>query len=300
MAFNPKDFKPVELSDRPALEPALLAANPTTCECNFPNMYVWGLVYETKWTVWNGRVWSHLEGDDELLFPLGGEGLPSPEELKEVSDAMRKAGFNGIFRQAPESFVKAAAGLERLFETEQVPEAVGEYVYSVERLAKLPGSKLGKKRNLISQLLRANPDFHAEALTAARLPECAALVESWRAGKTSEMPEEIAHEAVALDASFAHFEALGLEGVAAYSGSRLIAFSMFSRVSASMFTEHFEKADASVKGAAQAINNETAKALLGRAELLNREQDMGLEGLRHAKRSYDPLYLVRNFNLTPK
>ncbi len=300
MPFNQRDLKPVELADRAKLEPRLLASNPTTCECNFQNMFIWGLFYKTKWALHNGRIWSHLEEDDELLYPLGGAGFASPEEMREVSDAMRKAGFNGIFRQVPEAYIKARPEILKSFDAEQVPEAVGEYVYSVERLAKLPGSKLGKKRNLISQFLRANPDFHAETLTAARLPECMALVESWRKEKVSEMPEEIEHETVALDASFAHFKELGMEGVAAYSGERLVAFSMFSRVSDTMFTEHFEKADASAKGAAQVINNETAKAILGRAALLNREQDMGLEGLRHAKRSYDPLYLVRNFSLTPK
>ena len=293
-------LRPVELGDRTELEPRLLAANPTTCECNYPNMYVWGLVYETKWTVWNGRIWSHLEVDDELLYPLGCEGLASVEEMIEVSKAMRKAGFNGVFRQVPEDYLKGRPEILKHFDAEQVPEGVGEYVYSVERLAQLPGSKLSKKKNLISQFKRANPDFSVEKLTGALIPECIALVESWRKDKISTMPEELEHERVALDAAFKHFEILGLEGVVVHAGGRLVAFSMFSRVSASMFTEHFEKADASMKGAAQMINNETAKAILGRAALLNREQDMGLEGLRHAKRSYDPLYLVRNYSLTPK
>lgn len=300
MAFDPKALKPVELADRPLLEPPLLAANPTTCECNFPNMFLWGLVYKTKWTLFNGRIWSHLEGDDELLYPLGGEGLPSPEEMMEVSSAMRKTGFNGVFRQVPEELLKGRPEILKNFDAEQVPEAVGEYVYSVERLAGLPGSKLSKKRNLIAQFKRANPDFHAARLSSTDIPACVGLVESWRREKVSDMPEELEHERVALDAALRHFDALGMDGVAIYTGERLVAFSLFSRVSQTMFTEHFEKADAAVKGAAQVVNNETAKALLGKASLLNREQDMGIEGLRQAKRSYDPLYLVRNYSLTPK
>ena len=292
-------MKPVEVSDRSVLEPLLLAANPTTCECNFPNMYVWGLVYKTRWTLFNGRVCSHLEVDDELLYPLGGNGFPSAEEMLEISNAMRRAGFNGAFRQVPEEFLKARPEILKSFSAEQVPEAVGEYLYSVERLANLPGSKLAKKKNLLSQFKRACPDFKAKALAPEDLPACIELVKDWRREKVSGLPLELEHEAVALDAAFEHFSELGLEGIAAYASGRLVAFSMFSRVSDKMYTEHFEKADASVKGAAQFINNETAKALLGKCELLNREQDMGLDGLRQAKRSYAPIGLVRNYSLMP-
>jgi len=298
-SFDPSLFKRVAVSDRAVLEPLLLAASPTTCESNFPNMFIWGGVYLTKWQLFNGRVYAHLEGDDELLFPLGGEGLPSPEELRMVSDAMRKASFNGVFRQVPQKYVDAFPGLGCLFSAEQVPEEVGEYVYRVERLASLPGSKLAKKRNLIAQFKRENPEFRSEALRSSMLQECLSLVSSWREEKT-ELPAELEHERLAMKDAFDNFDALGLEGVAALVGGRLVAFSVFSRVSSELYTEHFEKAVPELKGAAQYVNQESAKALLSKCEWLDREQDLGLPGLRQAKRSYDPAYLLRNYNLAPK
>ncbi len=298
-SFDPSLFKLTEASDRAVLEPLLLAAKPSSCESSFPNMFMWGGIYLTKWQLFNGRLYVHLEFDDELMFPLGGDGLPSPEELAHVSAAMRKASFGGAFRQVPEAWLKAFPGAGGLFEAEQVPESVGEYIYLVERLAMLPGSKLAKKRNLIAQFKRENPDCRAVPLLSSMLPDCLRLVASWRDGK-SELPEELEHERLAMKAAFDNFDALGLEGVAACSGGRLVAFSVFSRVSQEMYTEHFEKAASDVKGAAQYINQETAKALLGKCEWLDREQDLGLEGLRQAKRSYEPAFLLRNYSLLPK
>jgi hypothetical protein len=263
-------------------------------------MYVWGLVYKTRWTRYGGFVWSHLEVDDELLYPLAAGAFAPAELLLEVSAAMREAGFNGAFRQVPEECLKARPEILKSFDAVQVPEEVGEYVYSVEKLAALGGGKLAKKKNLIAQFKRANPDAFAKPLETADIPACVELERKWRREKVSGLPLELEHEDAAIEAAFKDFAPAGFEGVAAYAGGKLAAFSMFSRVSDSMFTEHFEKADPSVKGAAQFINNETAKALLGRAELINREQDMGLDGLRQAKRSYDPLYLVRNYSLTPR
>ena len=78
-----------------------------------------------------------------------------------------------------------------------------------------------------------------------------------------------------------------------------VAFSICSRVNSEQFTVHFEKNDPEFKGSGQIVNQETARALLPFGKYINREQDLGIEGLRHAKMSYRPLVLLRNCNLIP-
>jgi hypothetical protein len=89
------------------------------------------------------------------------------------------------------------------------------------------------------------------------------------------------------------WDLLPAEGIIICLHDKIAAFSIFSPQTPDMVTEHFEKFDPEKKGAAQLINWETAKYLQNRYKYLNREQDLGLEGLRQAKLSYQPEFLVK-------
>jgi hypothetical protein len=97
-----------------------------------------------------------------------------------------------------------------------------------------------------------------------------------------------------------YFTELGLQGVKISRGDDMVAFSIFSPLNANMVDVHFEKFDPEVKGSSQVINWETAKFLSGKYKYINREQDLGIEGLRRAKQSYDPEYIVSAYFLERK
>jgi len=90
------------------------------------------------------------------------------------------------------------------------------------------------------------------------------------------------------------------EGGILQINGRLIAFSIFSRLNRETADVHFEKSDTTVKGAAQVINQETARSLAGRFSWINREQDLGIDGLRQAKRSYMPDQILMPYTLVPR
>ena len=96
---------------------------------------------------------------------------------------------------------------------------------------------------------------------------------------------------ISIKKAFSSFELLPLEGIAIYIEDSLVAYSVYSRLNKDVFTIHFEKADYSYQGIAQVINWETAKALQERCMYINREQDLGVPGLRKAKLSYEPLLI---------
>ncbi|MCX6349564.1 MAG: phosphatidylglycerol lysyltransferase domain-containing protein, partial [Candidatus Aureabacteria bacterium] len=104
-------------------------------------------------------------------------------------------------------------------------------------------------------------------------------------------------EREAIARAFRYFRELNLEGTVLLAGEKLLAFAIHDRLNRTTAVVHFEKSDPKVKGAAQAINRETARRLRGRYELINREQDMGIAGLRQAKRSYDPETIVTPYML---
>ena len=89
-SFAFERFQMVRITDRPRLEQLLLASEPTTCESNFLNIFVWSHIYNTRFQICGKRPYVYLEEEDELLFPGGaGADCPSPAELAGVSAEMR-------------------------------------------------------------------------------------------------------------------------------------------------------------------------------------------------------------------
>lgn len=300
--FDFNQYRNVTIEDRSVLEPLLLASEPMTCESNFLNIYVWQHIYSTKYQIFRGRPYVYLEEEDELLFPAGANGdYEEPEILFEVSSVMKSHGKNGNIYQVRADYLEKFPMYADYFNAVQIHEDYGEYIYRVEDLVELHGSKLHKKKNLISQFQRLYPEYRVVPFTMDRLDDCRALCGMWRKLKAGTGHEEgIVEEHEAIDRAFAQFGRLSMEGCCLYVGEKLVAFAVCSRVNSEMYTVHFEKNDPDYKGSGQVINQETARSLLGKALYINREQDLGVEGLRHAKSSYAPVELLRNYNLIPK
>ena len=126
--------------------------------------------------------------------------------------------------------------------------------------------------------------------------DAAEVVEKWfRAKRESEPEMDLGLEQVALRRAFKNFDALGLEGLVLYAGGEPVAVTMGSRLSDDTFDVHFEKARDEIQGAYGAINRAFARHLREKypeLRYLNREDDLGLPGLRKAKQSYNPAFLV--------
>jgi hypothetical protein len=112
-----------------------------------------------------------------------------------------------------------------------------------------------------------------------------------------DVSETLTEEFQALNRAFKFFEDLHLEGLMLLVNDQPVAFSIFSRLNPTTYDIHFEKADLAIKGAAQMINHETAKCLTNKCDYINREQDLGIPGLRQAKLSYDPDGILINSTL---
>ncbi|OGV51039.1 MAG: hypothetical protein A2X49_04620 [Lentisphaerae bacterium GWF2_52_8] len=290
-------FSPVRLEDRELIERFFAENNPQSCEYNFPNLYSWGEAYHTRWRLFHGRLIIYTGLDDELLFPLG-KPFPDARELCEISDAFRSQGKSGSINQPPSDFLKNYPEIMEDFNLE-VNEDAGEYIYLAEKLATLSGSRLAKKKNLVSQFLRENPDCTCATLTKELAEPCIALSEKWRGSRT-EAVEYLDQEKSAMERALRNFDMLGVGGLAAFRKGNLLAFAAFSRINSDSCTVHFEKYDPEIKGAAQYINWELAKILREKFIYVNREQDLGLPGLRQAKRSYAPIRIQPHISLRRK
>jgi len=297
--FQFEQLRPLELSDRPVVETALLASPEQSCEFAFSNLFNWCGSYRTKWAMFDGLLAIWMEANDMFLLAETGRPMRT-EDCLAVSREMRRAGHSGILYHIRRETLDRLPDLKNFFMAEEMSDEFGEYLYDVERLAFLPGEFLSKKRNMIAQFRRNFPDHRIEVNAAERIPAARQLAADWFAAQESPDSVELRHEADALDRAFLHWRDLGMDFLTVVCGDRVAAFSMLCPINEQVWGEPFEKADHSFKGASQFITSESARHLIGRAKLLNREQDLGIPGLRQAKRSYAPALFLKNYMLTPR
>ena len=167
-----------------------------------------------------------------------------------------------------------------------------EYIYETEKLAKLPGRKLHSKRNHLKRF-ETNYNYSFEPISSDNKEEAYEVAMQWCADNGGEDCEQ-GSEFCAIRRSIDNFELLGLEGALIRIDGKAVAMTIGEEISPLAFVTHFEKAISGYEGLYTAINCYFARTLT-RYKYINREEDMGLEGLRRAKLSYRPDILLERF-----
>ncbi len=286
-------FNRFALNDQKLISTHVETFKPLSCEYNFSNLFAWQYACKLFWTIYHDRILIY-DGVSKCAFMPLGEDL-CPKELMILSLKLKYMGLSPDFSLVSSEYIKKYSDLEKYYIVKKERDN-SEYIYDVEALCELKGIKLHKKRNLISQFKRTYSDFEVHELKDKYRYKALELAQNLI--KQRKYPSiTIDHEFSAIKISFDNFDELGLHGLAITVGSRLVAFCVFSRLCPLTYDIQFEKFDANFKGAAQVINHETAKYLRKKCQYLNREQDLGIAGLRQAKMSYDPVNLITPYSL---
>ncbi len=184
---------------------------------------------------------------------------------------------------------------------EEAPD-LSDYIYNQEDLANLPGSKYSKKRNHINQFKKKYSDFRLELICPENFKTVCALEKTWFSESSESL--DLQQEAEIICAALKNYEEFalkaGMKGGILFVGSQPAAFCLSSTLSPDVTDIHFEKCLSSFAsdGGYAVINNEYAKTIT--TKYINREEDLGIEGLRKAKRSYYPEILLPKFNIEVK
>lgn len=290
------EFKSMDLSRRDQYNEYLMAGGERGCEYSFTNLYLWG---RQKAAFLEGRLtfFSHFYGRSVYPFPIG------PGELKPVLEAIfHDAERRGIPCRLTSLTKEDCLSLQELypgrFHFRQDRDSF-DYVYDIHDLADLAGRKLQRKRNHVNRFFKDHPNAVFVPLTAENLSSAREMVRLWFLNRIENAPQgTYLLEQVAMSRAFDHYKDLALEGGLLMEGEDVLAVTMGSRLSSNTFDVHFEKARDDVDGAYAAVNREFARYLRQQhpeLEFLNREDDLGLEGLRKAKLSYCPHHMVEKY-----
>ena len=262
------------------------------CEYSFVNLYLWG---RQTAAVLDGYLilFSHFNGHSVYPFPVG-QGDIRPV-LDAVIEDSRQRGIPCRFTSLNQGDIEL---LEAFYPGKfrfRCDRSDFDYVYHIDDLADLKGRKFQQKRNHVNRFEAAYPDWRVEELNDATMDDAKRLIDHWFHVK-EEAPElDLGLEKLAIRRAFEHFRQLELEGMILYVGGEPVAVTMGSRLAEDTFDVHFEKAREDIQGAYGAINRAFARHLREKYPVLrylNREDDLGLPGLRKAKLSYNPAFLV--------
>ena len=171
-----------------------------------------------------------------------------------------------------------------------------DFLYDRKSFAAMEGRKLHGKRNFVKRFFAANPDAVFEPITRDNMPLCREYLRHWYAGR--EMNGSLRDEHEAIEIAFANFEALRLQGGLLRSGDRVFGFTYGAKATETMFAVHIEKADKDVTGAYPALAVSFARTLPERITVLNREEDLGIAGLRKAKQDWQPIGMLQKGYVT--
>jgi hypothetical protein len=267
---------------RPALHPQFQKLPDGVSEFTFANLYLFRQDHHY-------RV-SKLP-DDRLVF-TGKDGatpffmLPFDLPERPVLDQL----FNafGFLKCAPQPVAEKLASMGyTIFEDRDN----FDYLYSHQSLAELTGRKFHKKRNLIKAFLK-NYTYTGEPLLESHIPAALQVLEEWAAGR--EDPGDYTAAKEALEKA----DPLQLCGGIYFVEDRPVAYSLGEEnARGKSFIVHFEKAVGGYKGVWQFVNQAFAAILPEQYVTVNREQDLGNEGLRRAKHSYKPIGYVKKYRV---
>ena len=296
------DFRKPQISDRAWVLPLLAEESLPLCNYSFPVLFCWQDAYHFKIARVGDRLLIRLRSTlgHAYLWPVG-RGDPAP--------ALEAAGRDAETHGEPLRLI-GLTRYHRNWLTDRYPGRFAfcetrdgfDYLYKIDRLADLPGKKLHAKRNHIRRLDDACPGWTWAPLGAEDLPACLAMDAAWhRAALERESGRDVSsleedHRAMAL--ALEHRDRLGLEGVILRWEGDVLAFALGAPLTDAIFDVHFERARGEIQGTYAAVNRVFARYVREKypaVQYLDREDDMGLPGLRKAKLSYYPDHLEENF-----
>ena len=278
-------FHQLTLSDREAMQAVTLPSGRRNCNYTFANLVGWQFWYDTEVCV--------LENAVVLRYTLDGQRAYMVCTSEALSSELIEALFddsNGdLTLMGLEDSQVAQLQTSHLFSVEPDRDQY-DYIYRRTDLATLHGKHLDAKRNHINRFRAEHPDFEYRPLTPESFDECRRLTEIWQEDKAASDTIDAEHRV--METIFSNWNALGMTGGSIFVDGRMVAFTYGSAVTTDTLDVCVEKADRHVEGAFAIINQQFAEHLPEQYIYLNREEDMGILGLRQAKLSYHPEILL--------
>ncbi len=296
-------FKPITLETKSTIEKYTKGWNLECSDLSFTNLFIWGTNRKMEYAEWNSCLYIKLDyfGVPVYLWtpvPLYGVEIDYRKAVDEALDYMRAIGTEPTLRSVWTPFKeKIEACYPELWI--QPLDIAWDYVYDRESLATLKGKKYHGKRNYINRFLSNYPNYQYKKITSDMIVDCMKVYDEW-SEKKEESSIELFEERESVQLALENMEALGLTGGSIWINDKIAAFTLGERLLPHMQLIHIEKAESGIDGLYPMINQQYVLHECQNVSLINREEDMGLEGMRKAKHSYHPVKMIEKFFISTR
>lgn len=287
-------FQDITLADKEAISAYTLNSPRRNCDLSFANLCSWRFLYDTRFAIQDGFLLLKFWAAGQLVYmmPIGhGDLRRALESLRE--DARHEQQPFCLLGICADMCSEIEAFMPGQFRF-TADRDYADYLYLRTDLATLSGKRFQAKRNHVNKFKRTY-SYEYTPITADRIPECLNLEAEWCKANNCDQQEGTGNERRALIYALNHFDALGLSGGILHVEGRIVAFTFGMPINQDTFGIHVEKADTSIDGAYAMINYEFANHIPEQYIYLNREEDLGIEGLRKAKLSYQPVRIMEKY-----
>ena len=288
-------FKDIELKDKLLIDQYFQARPYENSEFTFTNLFIWRHSYHFQYAIIQDHlcimgkyrnlypfIFSPLSLETEnyeLVFPILEEHLSGngwPVILKSVSEKHK-------------SEMEALIPNNILFREDRSNH---DYVYLTRDLIELRGKNFRQKRNHVNKFLKSYA-FAYEEMSEANLQECLRTEQLWAAKRNGD--KSVLEEEQAIREVMNHFQELQVTGGVLRVHDKVQAFAIGELQNPDMAVVHFEKANIEYNGSFNIINQAFTQNKWSHVTYINREEDMGIAGLRKAKESYHPVKMVKKY-----
>lgn len=273
------------------------------CEYCFNTLYMWQHLYKTGYYIGDGFavIVAEYEGNTFSILPLA-KKEDMPRVIQFVVDyfekEQKKIYFRGITQEVVDFLKENYPGKFNYIEERDL----FDYVYDGESMRELKGRKNVKKRNHINYFKKEYEGrYEYRLLDEKDFDACLELVQEWTSNKeeNNAVDEEMEEELIGIKKLFENYSVLKdkLKIAGIFIDGKLEAFTMGEYINPNMALIHIEKANPVIRGLYPFINQQFLVHEFSDAEFVNREEDLGIEGLRKAKLSYHPVRFVEKYTV---
>lgn len=310
----PLSFKPIALESRSEILGFLQNDHFSIADISFGNLYIWKHAREISYTTYASTllIQTRYAGQTPyFFFPIAGDESSKLEALSALESYAQANGYPLHFERVEARNLPLLRQAFPTISIEPTPDHF-DYVYSVEELLHLSGRKFHKKKNHLNSFLQRY-EWELESITQANAKELAKVARIWLDSNPAKS-DDLELEYLGICAALESFDKLGLQGVAVRAREKItlgsndidpalleshalpiIAFSFGEAINDEMAVIHIEKAAPNIIGAYQIINQQLLARCFSSLRYANREEDLGIPGLRQAKRGYNPVFMVEKF-----
>ena len=285
-------FNPLTIDLKNSIQAVTLNAGRRNCNFTFANLIGWQFLFDTEVCLMPGIViFRYMFSHRQPAYFISSSSLPSTYIIEKLRNRTADKGLPLTLIAVEDDW--AAQLKEQYGDTITVEPLRNsyDYIYRRDELELMQGKNLKAKRNHVNKFLSEHPDYEYRELTPEHFDECRRLQVLWNEEIHHDNPwygNTIESEHRMIETVFANWSELDILGGAIFVDGKMIAFSFGAAVTNDTFDTCVEKADRKISGAFSIINQQMAQHLPPQFRYINREEDMGLEGLRKSKTSYHP------------